>query len=118
MGKLENLMPIEEVNARKTPEQRRESARKAGIASGEAQRKKKEMKKVLEAMLSETGKNGMTYREMATLGLIKGAVKGDARNYKVILETLGETNDDAEQDRRDGIITDLLEALSNAKSNR
>ena len=68
-----------------------EEAKKGGIASGKARRKKATMKKTLERMLDETYKNsGLTYREMATLGLIKGAVKGNAQNYKTILETMGE----------------------------
>ena len=41
MANEQNLMPIEEVNARRTREERIESARKAGIASGEAKRRKK-----------------------------------------------------------------------------
>lgn len=41
MANEQNLMDINEVNARKTPEERSESARKAGIASGEKKRQKK-----------------------------------------------------------------------------
>ena len=67
-------------------------------------------------MLNDKAKNGMTYKELATLGLIKGAVKGDARNYKVMLETLGEYTN--QEERKDGIILDLVEALNNAKNNK
>jgi hypothetical protein len=35
-------------------------------------------------------RKGVTYKELATLGLIKGAVKGNAMNYKTIVELLGE----------------------------
>lgn len=52
MANEQNLMPIEQVNARKTREERRENARKAGIASGEARRQRKAMKEQAELLLS------------------------------------------------------------------
>ena len=52
MANEQNLMPIELVNARKTREERRESASKAGKASGEAKRKRKAMKEQMEMLLS------------------------------------------------------------------
>lgn len=52
MANEQNLMPIELVNARKTREERRESASKAGKASGEARRKRKAMKEQMELLLS------------------------------------------------------------------
>lgn len=115
-NKLDNLMPIQEVNSNRTREQHSEDSRKAGIASGEARRKKATMKATLEKMLDETYKNtDMTYRDMATLGLIKGAVKGNAQNYKTIMEVLGELIGQEENNKSNGILSDLVEALSNAK---
>jgi hypothetical protein len=67
-----------------------EEQKKGGIASGQARREKATMKKALEMLLNEKNNKGITYRELATLGLIKGAINGNAQNYKVILETLGE----------------------------
>lgn len=67
-----------------------EEAKKGGIASGEARRQKATMRKTLEMMLDEKHKNGKTYKENATLGLIVGAMKGNAQNYKTIVEMLGE----------------------------
>lgn len=52
MANEQNLIPIEEVNARKTREERKESASKAGKASGEAKRKRKAMKEQAELLLS------------------------------------------------------------------
>lgn len=89
-NKLDNLMSVEELNSRRTPEQHSEDSRKAGIASGEARRERATMKKVLEDMLKETNNTGLTYQQLATLGLIKGATKGNAQNYKTIIEMLGE----------------------------
>ena len=101
---------------KRTPEEQREIARQGGIASGKARREKATMRKTLEKMLDETYKNtGMTYRDMATLGLIKGAVKGNAQNYKTIMEVLGELIGNDENNKSNGILTDLVEALSNAK---
>lgn len=84
----QNLIP----NSERTPEELREIARKGGIASGKARREKITMRKTLEMMLEEIGDkdNGLTYKQLATLGLIKGAVLGNNANYKTILETIGE----------------------------
>ena len=87
MAKEDNLIPF-------TSEQNREEAkingRKGGIRSGEVRREKATMKKTLEMLLNETNKKGKTYRELTTLGLIKGAVDGKAENYKTIVQLLGE----------------------------
>lgn len=88
-NKLDNLMPVEELNSRRTPEQHSEDSRKAGIASGIARREKATMLSTLEKILDETNeKSGKTYRELATLGLVKGAVNGSAQNYKIIQEAI------------------------------
>lgn len=61
-----------------------------GIASGKARAERATMKKTLEAMLKQKNDKGITYQELSTLGLIKGAVDGKAENYKVMLQLLGE----------------------------
>lgn len=68
----------------------REDSVKAGIRSGEVRREKATMKKALEMLLDEKNKKGTTYRDLATLGLIKGAINGKAENYRAIVELLGE----------------------------
>lgn len=83
MANKENLIPQAHVLTV-------EESSRGGKASGEARRRKATMKATLEKILDETYKNGKTYRELATLGLLKGAIKGNAQNYKTILETLGE----------------------------
>lgn len=67
-----------------------EEAKRGGIRSGEVRREKATMKKTLEMLLNEKNKKGITYRELTTLGLIKGAVDGKAENYKTIVQLLGE----------------------------
>lgn len=78
-----------------------ENGRKGGVASGEARRQKATMKKVLQEMLEEVAnvkgnRNNLTYKQLATLGLIKGAINGNANNYKTILEAIGELSIQAE----------------------
>ena len=81
----ENLIPFTE----RTEEEQREIARQGGIASGEARRKKATMISTLEKLLNETNKKaGKTYRELATLGLIKGAVNGSGKNYEIIQQLM------------------------------
>lgn len=82
----ENLIPMNE----RSEEEVRKLGQKGGIRSGEVRREKATMKATLEMLLNETNKNGKTYRELTTLGLIKGATEGKAENYKTILQLLGE----------------------------
>lgn len=83
---IENLVPL-------TTEKAREIGRKGGINSGIARKEKATMKKTLEMLLDETNKkSGKSYKELVTLGLIKGAINGKADNYKTIMEAIGELN--------------------------
>ena len=82
----ENLIPMSE----RSEDEVRALGKKGGIASGETRREKATMKKTLEMLLNTTNKKGTTYRELATLGLIKGAIDGKADNYKTIVALLGE----------------------------
>ena len=82
----ENLIPMTE----RTKQEHKKIATMGGIRSGEVRREKATMKATLEMLLNEKNNKGITYRDLATLGLIKGAINGNAQNYKVILETLGE----------------------------
>ena len=111
MANNENLVSL----ATRTTKEKREIGVKGGIASGKARREKATMKSTLQAMLEEKPKGSdLTYRQLATLGLLKGAVKGNSQNYKTIVETLGELFN-TETNNSNGVITELIEALSNAK---
>lgn len=85
-------VPNSEATQFKTGEEQVEIAKKGGIASGKARREKATMKQTLQMLLEETNSKGKTYKELATLGLLKGAINGNASNYRTILETLGELN--------------------------
>lgn len=102
----DNLIPFTE----RTEEEQREIARQGGIRSGQVRREKATMKATLELLLNETSKNGKTYRELATLGLIKGAINGNAQNYRTILETLGELKQ-AQEDKTQRELTKVEELL-------
>lgn len=72
-----------------------EEQKMGGIKSGEARRLKKQMKQVLiEALEEKSAKNNnMTYAQLITMGLIKGAIEGNARNYETIITMIGERPD-------------------------
>lgn len=73
-----------------------EELKQGGIRSGEVRREKATMKKALEMLLEEKNNKGKSYRDLATLGLIKGAIDGKAENYKVIVQLLGELQETKE----------------------
>jgi hypothetical protein len=103
---------------KRTPEEQREIARQGGIASGKARREKATMKATLEKLLDEKYKNGKTYRELATLGLLKGAIKGNANNYRTILETLGELGQQTDTQQINNNITNIAKLINNPVDNR
>jgi 23S rRNA A2030 N6-methylase RlmJ len=76
-----------------------EEAKKGGINSGIARRQKATMKETLKQMLEEVADiegndSKLTYRQLATLGLIKGSIQCKADNYKTILEAIGELSNE------------------------
>ena len=87
---MASVVPNNEATQFRAGEEQVEIARKGGIASGKARQEKATMKKTLEMLLDEKNNKGKTYRDLTTLGLIKGAIDGKAENYKVMLALLGE----------------------------
>ena len=110
MANIENLRPGEYKLSQ-------EEAKKGGINSGIARREKATMKATLEMLLNTTNNKGQTYRELATLGLLKGAIKGNAQNYKTILETLGELLQPTETTSRITIVNTLPKDDDNGPNN-
>ena len=76
-------------NNERTPSERRENARKAGKASGEARRKRKTLREELLALL-ETKQ----YQEKISLAMLEKASKGDTKAFEVIRDTIGEKPSD------------------------
>lgn len=107
MANEQNLMPIEEVNARLTPEERSEKARKAGLASAEARRRKKSMretaKMLMDMEVSDNNKENLrkmgfkdedqTYQTAVVARLVqKAVVEADTSAIRLIGELTGDLN--------------------------
>ncbi len=113
MAGTKNLVSL----ATRPQQERIKIARMGQIACTKKKKEKATMRETLKLLLETEAKNGQTYREQATIGLLKGAVKGDPRNYKTILEVLGEINGN-DKPQTNGVIDDLIEALNDVKKNK
>ena len=78
----------------RTAEEQREIARKGGIASGEARRNKRDLRKALELLLEKEYKqrNGetITGTEAITAKLFEQAMKGNIKAFETIRSTIGQ----------------------------
>lgn len=116
MAGKDNLIP----NHERTPEERRENARKAGIASGKARRRKANLKKALHTILVSdvSSKNlaetleGLGYdrtnESAMALAMVQKAIKGDTRAFEQVarlVETEKDTHDIREQKERTKLLT-------------
>lgn len=81
MANEENLVSL----ADRTTEEQREIARKGGIASGEARKKRKTLKEEL-LLLLEKGDT----QEKISLALLQKAMNGDTKAFEVLRDTVGE----------------------------
>ena len=105
MANEENLIP----NSERTPSERRENAKKAGQASGEARRKKKLLKECMSELLDLPVTDKRNRKELEAMGidakeldnrflltaaLFKKAIAGDVSAYKEIRDLLGEHSSD------------------------
>lgn len=90
MANEQNLKP----NSERTPKERKELAKKAGIKSGEARRKKRDMKAELLLVLDEPIKDKkghkLSPRRALSMTLLKKALSGDLKAIKLLLEIIGE----------------------------
>jgi hypothetical protein len=76
-----NLIP----NYERTPEERKEIARKGGIASGESRRRRKTLKEELLALLEINDNNNKI-----SLAVLQKALNGDIQAFTTIRDTIGE----------------------------
>lgn len=89
-GNIDNLVP----NEARTPEERRENARKAGVASGEARRAKKTMREVLEVLLETVDKGSdKTNIEVMMASAVRKAMNGDLKAMEFVRDTSGQKPD-------------------------
>lgn len=86
MPNVKNL----KMNSERTPKERKELARKAGIKSGEARQKKATFRKILESMLYIVDAEGLTPAEKICMELINSSIKGDLKAITMIRDTIGE----------------------------
>ena len=90
MANIDNLVPNED----RTPEERRENARKAGIASGVARRKKRDLREACLAILDTeiTTKTGekMTGSEAMVAKLFQQAMNGNIKAFIALRDTSGQ----------------------------
>lgn len=101
MPNEKNLIP----NDQRTPEERRENAQKAGIASGVSRRRKRSLKEAADLYLSLPVKDKRTLNKIVRrgvdpedidnqmamiIGLTIAATAGDAKAAKIIVDLLGD----------------------------
>lgn len=108
MANEQNLIPFTSDQDR---EEARKNGKKGGVASGIARREKASFKKSLETLLNSDLKitqgaiydrflamgidiSGKSLTEIANLGLLFGAIEGNATNYKTLMETNNEISSD------------------------
>lgn len=105
MPNEQNLIP----NEKRTPSERRENARKAGVASGASRRRKRSLKEAADLYLSLPVSDRRVWNKLARqyvdpddidnqmaiiVGLSKAAALGDAKAAKVLFDLLGEDSKD------------------------
>lgn len=113
MSKI-NLMPIEQVNSNRTPEQHSRDSRKAGIASGEARRKRKTFKEAIKLLLETEVKDAdgvlKTVQDIGLDSLAKKLMDGDLQTFLAFRDTIGEKPvDKVEQETTTKIKVDLTD---------
>lgn len=90
MANEQNLIP----NSERTPNELRQQTQKGGIASGEARRRKRDIRLALEALLEKdiTDRHGntMSTAEAIAIKQIEKALKGDTRAFEVVRDSAGQ----------------------------
>ena len=101
MANYENLMDI---NSKRTPSERRELARNAGIASGKARRRKAALRDTMNRLLTmQAHVDGLsdvliadggesTYEEIITMAMIEQAAHGNVKAYNAIMQVVAQTH--------------------------
>ncbi|MEE0897544.1 MAG: hypothetical protein U0L88_07945 [Acutalibacteraceae bacterium] len=115
-----NLIPNEE----RTPSERRENARKAGVASGKARREKKTIQKILADLLDSEIKDSPQFAKLASkmgvesdksvkdiftmVCLLNSVKSGNLGDLERLSKLLGE---DTAKESNNGILDELTEYL-------
>lgn len=90
MAGEENLIPQSE----RTKEEQRVIARQGGIASGQARREKRDLRRALEMLLEKEYKdrngNTLTGTEAISAKLFEQAMKGNIKAFETLRDTVGQ----------------------------
>lgn len=104
MANEKNLMPISEVNSRRTREEHSEDSKKGGIKSGESRRRKAALRDTMNRLLTmkvdvpglsdilKADGGESTYEEVIVMAMIEKAALGNVSAYNAIMDTVGQTN--------------------------
>ena len=89
MANEQNLNPIQ------SESQARELGRKGGIASGEARRRKKALRELVQEAFAQTVRNNATGQDKRTdeamvMKQVQKALEGDTKAFTVLRDTAGE----------------------------
>lgn len=99
---MANYENIKDANNNRTPNERRELAKRAGEASGEARRKRANFRKTLNLLLSAKIENeeltpfleslgiDSTLESAINMAIIKKALKGDVKAYEAVARFAGQ----------------------------
>ena len=121
MANEKNLIPIEQVNSRRSREEHREDSRKGGQKSGEVRRQRKAMKEQMEMLLALPFKQKKQLDFIKDLGIEENeidnqmalivamygkALKGDVQAFNIIREVVKDEQTIKDEDRIQ-IVNDL-----------
>lgn len=109
---------IRDANSRRTPEERRELAKKAGQASGKARRRKADFRKTLNLLLTAEIDNEewkpvlealgveCTLESALNMAMIREGLSGNVKAYEAIAKYAGQSSQTAADDEEQKIRTD------------
>ena len=123
---MANYENIKDANSNRTPSERRELAKIAGKASGEARRRKADMRSTMNRLLTmKVEVEGLsdilradgvesTYEEIITMAMIQQAAMGNAKAFHEIKEIVGQTDKSDDELKNLNADTELKQARKQA----
>ena len=97
MANVNNLRKGNPDTQFKAGRQQVEIAKKGGIASGKAKRKRKEFKEALKIALTVVMEDNKTVQEIGVEALMDRFMKGDLKAFELIRDTIGEKPTDKQE---------------------
>lgn len=103
MANEQNLKP----QNKRTKSEQKEIARKGGIASGKARRKRKEFKEAIKDALTIVMEDNKTVQDIGIEALLDKFMKGDPKVFELVRDTIGEKPTDKVENLNKNIIIDF-----------